>query len=141
MAKLENMLDALLKDIENDHAEFYKRAIELHENQKLRSLAKARNNGFCLVKGQWDSSDDLYYTENGFEHYAKKQGRYVDCGDYSGHYDYSTIKCPYQAVDNELKSTYNEKTNSLLETFPEISIEKIESTLEKEIKKFGVKRK
>src|SRR3989338_8451172 len=134
MAKLEKMLDALLKDIENDHVEFYKRAIKLHENKTLRSLANTTDDGFCLVDGKYDYSYELYFTKNGFEHYAKKQGRYVETGDYSGYYDYSTIKCPYQTVDNVLKSTYNKKINSLLETFPEISIEKIESVLEKEIK-------
>jgi len=129
---MKKKLEELISKIDSEKSEFYKSAIELHEDKKLKELAGMSDEGFKIFEEKKYGGNMLYYEEKGFTAVVA----YYHCGDEldkSGWYDYDTHQ--FKVEDDKLITKYGSKKHELLELFPKITIEKINKALEKEIKK------
>ncbi len=132
---MKKKLEEIIGKIDAEKSEFYKNAIELHEDKKLREIAGHSDEGFKIIGGKRENDNILYYNEKGFE----VSVAHYHCGDdydSTGHYAYEGHQ--FEAENNRLVAVYHFKKRELLEIFPKITIEKINAALEKEIKKLDV---
>ena len=121
-------IEDLLQQIEDYKKDFYPRAIELHNNERLRSLVKCYSDGgIVVVKNGGSNNPELYYKSNGFVLSVQKYCTGDDWSD-SGYY------CPvfhnFKIVEDKLIAEKKE----LLNHFPKIKIDGALTTIEDSLK-------
>jgi len=126
----------LLDHIDSSEQRFYDAVLPLHEDERLRAYAK-RNYGFKITGGGSSSSTALYFSENGFRATIPK---FVGGDDmYSGSYH---GKCyPFKLEEGKLVVASHKGKEEMLDLFPDLTVDKIESALEQEIKKTKIFKK
>jgi hypothetical protein len=106
--------------------EFYLKVIELHKDERLKSLASQKYEGFTIVPGGY-GCDKLFYTDKGFKAdipVCTEPGSYCESGRYESRY--------YICKDRYNKLIANRK--DLLHYFPKLTLEKIIQKIEAGIK-------
>jgi ribosomal protein S18 acetylase RimI-like enzyme len=121
-------IEDLLQKIDDYKKDFYPRAIELHNNERLRKLVETYLPwGIKLVGGEYSSSDELQYLAKGFT-LNHKVCTYVGDWDEPSRYD-SQFK-DFKINNGILVAGGKE----LLDYFPNIKIEETNKTIEESIK-------
>ena len=134
-SQLEAVISGLIDEVESEENAFYSEAIKLHEDQRLRLIAKRYADYSRLKiydgKEEYGSSKTLYYNGSGF---------CVDIPIYCSGYEEGYYKSKYHAFkveDNKLVA----KKKGLLEHFPDMKIENVYSALEQGMRSLEVYKK
>ena len=128
-------LEAIVAGLMSEENAFYRKAIKLHEDQKLRSIVKKYTMGEVGIK-LGDEEDEypniLYYGEVGFISCTKLilDPSYIGS---AGRADYFYLPCryhPFNVENNKLVANNKE----MLELYHGLKIEKVCSALEEGIR-------
>lgn len=120
-------IDDLLRRIDDYKKDFYPRAIELHENKRLRELVKTyQPYGIVVVKGIGEG-DSLYYRSKGF---SLCHPKYYSGGWDGGYYSDSFIDFGY---DSGGKKKLVVLDKELLDYFPSFRLNGVCETIEGKI--------
>ncbi len=121
-------LEEMMKQIDAHSKSFYAEIIPVHENVQLRAFATAKTYGFEILKQKSQSENGLCYTDKGFTALLPKYRQ----GEETGWYE--TDYTPFKAKDGKLYA----RDKELLAFFPRVTIDVIESALEKGLQELDI---
>jgi len=121
---------------ENYKKEFYKDAIELHEDERLKKIA---GKGFPIIKGKRKKDKELWYTSKGFETNIPEY--FTDFHDDGGYYSASYHTFQVEQEKLVIKSDRNSRAmfdysraKEMLELFPKVTTNEVIEALEEGVK-------
>lgn len=121
-------LEEIMQKVDAYSKQFYDEIIPLHENMQMRAFAAAKTYGFEILKQKSQSENGLCYTDKGF---TALLPRYHSGEDYGW---YETYLAKFKAENGKLYV----KDKELLAFFPTLTVELIESALEKSLQKLDI---
>ena len=120
-------LDELLKGVEQSVDRFYERAIELHNNPKLRSIA---SEPIPILQPQYGSR--LYYHQKGFYAVVPKC---IEPGNAWEDGSYGFPEYYFKEKDNKLVVKSHEGLQEMLHMFPKLNLSELEGKLVEGVRK------
>ena len=131
-------LDDMLGRMDTYKEEFYRDAIALHEDEKLRKIVEYHPEGqFTIIKGRNDDNPQLYYGNEGL---VAGMPEYCDGGAWDDYGYYKHNNYAFNVEDHRLVVNYKGKKQELLELFPKVNVKDITQGIEAEISKLDIYR-